>query len=641
MTEPDPTPTPPSGYSGRWALVVTVLLIAVFAAIGWIQARQSSQIKTSVYYTEENIAWVFSQLELEFMQLRDNLRQTERYPQNIQPDALRERYEIFVSRIPLVQPDQISNLVEPQPTHVHTVGLIKKFVDQADPFLAENAVSALTPEVITQLRREIESLGDPIHDLSLMSINIMGQTINSRNEAARDQNRISIALNIFQGLLTIAFALLLLRQVRSLEKRKSELETSAIKLREALRGADVANVAKSAFLANMSHELRTPLNGILGMLSLIHAHKLQREQASYLRNAQESAEHLLSIVNDILDASKLESKNLQIDPIDIDLHRLLGEVESLMAAMAQSKGLTLQVNLSPAVPPWVKADGMRIKQILQNLLSNAIKFSSQGQLTLDIEVTGAPQTLTEGAVVPLRLRVSDQGIGIDEATQARLFQRFSQGDASTSRQYGGSGLGLEISRSLARLMGGDITVQSTPNRGSVFMVELQLLCAQAPQQVLAPAAPAPVLQRLPGTPGLDIVVAEDQAVNRKFMEVLLKLMGHQVRFAEDGEQAVREVRRAPPDVVFMDLHMPNMDGLEATRLLRAGADAGATVPIIAVTADAFEETHERALAAGMNAFLSKPVSIAQIESVLTQLFGIRGAAAAPKPQPAPPPAQTA
>jgi len=151
--------------------------------------------------------------------------------------------------------------------------------------------------------------------------------------------------------------------------------------------------------------------------------------------------------------------------------------------------------------------------------------------------------------------------------------------------------------------------------------------------VLAPAAPQPIPRRQPGTPGLDILVAEDQAVNRKFMEVILKLMGHQVRFAEDGEQAVREVRRAAPDVVFMDLHMPNMDGMEATQMLRSGGDAGATVPIIAVTADAFDETRERTLAAGMNAFLSKPVSIVQIEGVLTQLFGIRGAAVARKPQP--------
>jgi signal transduction histidine kinase/CheY-like chemotaxis protein len=636
VTEADLTPAQPSGNSGRWALVVTALLVAVFAAIGWIQVRQSSQIHTSVYYTEENISWIFSQLELEFMQLRDELRQAERYPQNIQPDALRQRYEIFVSRIPLVQPDQISSLVPPQPEHVHAVGLIKKFVDHADPFLSENAASTLTPEIITRLRGEMEPLGNPIHDMSLITIKIMGQTMSSRNEAARDQIRISIALNIFQGLLTITFALLLLRQVRSLEKRKSELETSAIKLRQALRGADVANVAKSAFLANMSHELRTPLNGILGMLSLIQAHKLQREQADYLLHAQESAEHLLSIVNDMLDASKLESNNLQIDPTYINLHRLLHQIKSLMAALARSKGLTLQMNLSPTVPPWVKADGIRIKQILQNLLSNAIKFSSQGQITLDIEVADTPQALTDSAVVLLRLRISDQGIGIDEATQARLFQRFSQGDASTSRQYGGSGLGLEISRSLARLMGGDITVHSEPNRGSVFTVELELLCAKAPPPVLAPA-PSP--HREAGTQGLDIVVAEDQAVNRKFMEVMLKLMGHQVRFAEDGEQAVNEVRRAPPDVVFMDLHMPNMDGLEAARMLRAGADAGATVPIIALTADAFEETRKRALAAGMNAFLSKPVSIAQVEAVLTQLFGIRGAAVAPKPQSAPFPAQ--
>ena len=623
--------------SGRWAQAVTVILIAVFVAIGWIQTRQMQLIDSTVYYTDENIAWVFSQLELEYMQLRDDLRQAQRYPDKLEPDALRQRYEIFVSRIPLVQPDQIKRLVQPQPEHVRAVKLIQQFVDHADPFLSDGLSTSLTPQVITELLNQVELLSEPIHDMSILTMDVMARAISRRNAAAREQGHISIALNIFQGLLTLTFAGLLIRQVRSLEKRRAELEALAVRLREARRGAEAANVAKSAFLANMSHELRTPLNGILGMLSLIPPNALDTGQAGYLLSAQESAEHLLSIVNDILDTSRLESKNLQISPIDIQLPPLLREVETLMAGLARAKGLGLKVNLSPDVPQWVRADGMRLKQILQNLLSNAIKFSAQGTVTLDIDALDLPQAAA-GAPLSLRLRISDQGIGMDEATQARLFQRFSQGDASTSRHYGGSGLGLEISRSLARLMGGDITLESQPGHGSVFTVQLQLLCGQAPPVALTPAA-APSLRREAGSQGLDIIVAEDQAINRKLMEVMLKRMGHQVRFAEDGEQAVAEVRRAPPDVVFMDLHMPNMDGLEATRILRAGSGAAATVPIIALTADVLEETQERALAAGMNAFLPKPVSMTQIESALTQLFGIRGAAVAQKPMPTPPPAQ--
>ena len=623
--------------SGRWAQAVTVILIAVFVAIGWIQTRQMQLIDSTVYYTDENIAWVFSQLELEYMQLRDDLRQAQRYPDKLEPDALRQRYEIFVSRIPLVQPDQIKRLVQPQPEHVRAVKLIQQFVDHADPFLSDGLSTSLTPQVITELLSQVELLSEPIHDMSILTMDVMARAISRRNAAAREQGHISIALNIFQGLLTLTFAGLLIRQVRSLEKRRAELEALAVRLREARRGAEAANVAKSAFLANMSHELRTPLNGILGMLSLIPPNALDTGQAGYLLSAQESAEHLLSIVNDILDTSRLESKNLQISPIDIQLPPLLREVETLMAGLARAKGLGLKVNLSPDVPQWVRADGMRLKQILQNLLSNAIKFSAQGTVTLDIDALDLLQAAA-GAPLSLRLRISDQGIGMDEATQARLFQRFSQGDASTSRHYGGSGLGLEISRSLARLMGGDITLESQPGHGSVFTVQLQLLCGQAPPVALTPVA-APSLRREAGSQGLDIIVAEDQAINRKLMEVMLKRMGHQVRFAEDGEQAVAEVRRAPPDVVFMDLHMPNMDGLEATRILRAGSGAAATVPIIALTADVLEETQERALAAGMNAFLPKPVSMTQIESALTQLFGIRGAAVAQKPMPTPPPAQ--
>ena len=625
MTEATPSAAPRALPSGRWAIAVTAVLLIVFLAIGWIQMRQVRQIDTTVYYTEENISWVFSQLELEYVSLRDSLRQAERYPENIDPAALRERYEIFVSRIPLVQPAQISRMVAPQPVHVRTVALIKQFIDQADPWLSENASTTLNPGLIARLLREMEPLGEPIHDMSLMTTRVMGETLGNRNAAAREQAHISIALNIFQGLLTLVFAVLLIRKVRSLEKRRAELEALADSLLEARRGADVANVAKSVFLANISHELRTPLNGILGMLSLISPRGLHPDQADYLLSAEQSAEHLLSIVNDILDASRLESKNLQIAPTDINLQQLVKEIASVMAGLARIKGLDLKVTVSPLVPQWVHADGMRIRQILQNLLSNAIKFSTQGKISLEIDTSGDACEALAGAMVMLRLRISDQGLGIDEETQSRLFQRFSQGDASTSRQHGGSGLGLEISRSLARLMGGDITLESRLNHGSVFTVQLPVRCAAAPLEAERPAA-LPT-RRPAGSPGLDILVAEDQAINRKFMEVMLKLMGHQVRFAENGEQAVAEVRRAVPDVIFMDLQMPAMDGLEATRILRLEPGAASTLPIIALTADAFEETHQRALAAGMNSFLSKPVSIAQVQSELTQLFGLRGAAA--------------
>lgn len=213
--------------SGRWAMAVTAVLLFVFLAIGWIQMRQVRQIDTTVYYTEENISWVFSQLELEYVSLRDSLRQAERYPENIDSAALRERYEIFASRIPLVQPAQISRMVAHQPVHIRTVALIKQFMDQADPFLSENASATLNPGLIARLLREMEPLGEPIHDMSLMTTRVMGETLGNRNAAAREQAHISIALNIFQGLLTLVFAVLLIRKVRSLEKRRAELEALA------------------------------------------------------------------------------------------------------------------------------------------------------------------------------------------------------------------------------------------------------------------------------------------------------------------------------------------------------------------------------------------------------------------------------
>ena len=232
----------------------------------------------------------------------------------------------------------------------------------------------------------------------------------------------------------------------------------------------------------------------------------------------------------------------------------------------------------------------------------------------------------------------DQGIGMDEATLARLFQRFSQGDASTSRRFGGTGLGLEISRSLARLMDGDILVRSTPGEGSVFTLNLPLTLAESAETDEVAETSAAVQYRPDDMPGLDVLVVEDQAVNRQYMQALLQRLGHDVRFAENGQLAVQACLQRAPDLVLMDLHMPVMDGLEATRVLRAQGGALGCVPIVALTADVFEETRQAALDAGMNAFVTKPVGIDAVQAALMQFYGQRGAGVPPEPEPlAPPP----
>jgi CheY-like chemotaxis protein/anti-sigma regulatory factor (Ser/Thr protein kinase) len=362
------------------------------------------------------------------------------------------------------------------------------------------------------------------------------------------------------------------------------------------------------------------------MLSLLRDTGLNARQVDYLRTATESADHLLTILNDVLDMSLLESGRLTLTEEPVSLRDLLREVEALMRPQAQAKSLSLHIDADPGVPEKVRADRTRVKQILFNLLNNAVKFSDRGVVVLDLRRA----TAEDGREV-LEFVVTDTGIGMDEATLGRLFRRFSQGDESRSRRHGGTGLGLEISRSLARLMGGDVTAKSVAGEGSSFTFRMPLHAVAAPAPPPA-AAPSPAGTPAPGMGSLRVLVAEDHPVNRQYMAALLEGMGHQPFFAGNGLEAVHAIREQRFDVVLMDLHMPLLDGVGATLSIRALPDtAAATVPIIALTADAFAQTRERCLMAGMNDFLAKPVSPERLSAMLRRLFG--GAAAADAPPP--------
>jgi CheY-like chemotaxis protein len=272
-----------------------------------------------------------------------------------------------------------------------------------------------------------------------------------------------------------------------------------------------------------------------------------------------------------------------------------------MSAPAEQKGLRFKVQVAPEVPERVQLDGTRTRQIVFNLVSNAIKFTDRGEVAIDARVEGAR----------LRITVRDTGIGIDAVTRSRLFQRFSLGDASRSRRWGGTGLGLEISRSLARRMGGDIELDSTPGEGSRFTVDLPLTAA-APAAPFAATAPAPPT----ATRRLRVLAAEDNEVNREVLAAMIGLQGHEVSFAHNGREAVSAMRARPADLVLMDLHMPEMDGIEAAREIRALPPPAGTVPIVALTADVFSDTRLRCIEAGMNDFLTKPVGVAELARLL-------------------------
>lgn len=420
-------------------------------------------------------------------------------------------------------------------------------------------------------------------------------------------------------LVVLAIAALSWRRRVRLERRLQSLEALTGTLQRVHRDAEQASLARSAFLAGLSHELRTSLQGLLGMLSLLRETGLTAHQIDYLKTATASADQLLAILNDILDLSQLEAGHLSLAPAAVDLRGLLRDVEALMRPQAMARGIALHVDADPGVPARVMADASRVRQVLLNLVGNAIKFSDRGAVVLDVRRLMGE----DGGPAMLEFLVTDDGIGMDEATLSRLFHRFQRADGSRARHPAGSGLGLEISRSLARLMGGDIDARSQLGVGTQMRFRLPLRDAPPPVATTLAAADAVAAPVQP----LRVLVAEDQPTHREFLAAVLQGMGHGTHFVADGEQAVAAVGDSRFDLVLMDLHMPRLDGITATRAIRALPDRqAATVPIVALTADAFDETRERCLVAGMNDFLAKPVSPQRLASLLRGLFGSAAAA---------------
>jgi len=399
------------------------------------------------------------------------------------------------------------------------------------------------------------------------------------------------------------------QRTEELEKTNLELTNKSVRLVNAMKKADEATRAKSAFLANMSHEIRTPLNAVLGMAELAMSVTEPDRKNHYLGRIMDAGKSLLAIINDILDFSKIEAHKLALEEIDFDVRRTMKAALDLHMLPAGKKGLDLTLSVDDDVPPALKGDPSRLDQILINLVGNAIKFTETGGVDVRVSLVEGPPDAPPGTPAKLLFSVNDTGVGIAEEKQKDIFESFLQADDSITRKHGGTGLGLTICTLLVELMGGEIGLESEEGKGSTFRFSARLKVGDADKVEAGNGGPAS--PQIPDTPRLRVLLADDNTLNRELATTLLTEQGHGVLDVTNGVQALEALKEAHFDLVLMDVQMPIMDGVSATRAIR-DPNSGVldpNIPIIALTAHALKGDRKRFLQAGMNDYISKPITM--------------------------------
>ncbi len=583
--------------TGLLGLGLTITAITV-----WQQSR--SLERTARLQADSVVAMTF-QLEREFLRTRHALQMALTQGATAEWSAVQQRFDILVSRIELLRENPTVERLARTDLYQQLWPELKTLHAKTDPLLLSPAASQAGLRGVLE---HMMQMGPQVQALSQAANGLVSRQMEEQLQLASAQERQLLVLLMAQAGLLLLATLGLWWRHRNQVREHRQLQQLNAELASARDAAEQANRAKSQFLANMSHELRTPFNGMLGMMQQLENGPLNEVQRDQLHTAQHSARHLLNLLNDILDLSALDSGKLGIQPEPVQLRHLIRDVQQWVQVMASEKGLSLGVHMDRDCPEWVMTDPTRVRQILLNLLSNAVKFTTQGGVRVDV----SSQTDVDGQVL-WTLQVLDTGSGMDADTLARVFERFVRADDSLTRAQGGTGLGLEISRTLARRMGGDITASSVPGQGSCFRLVLRTTLARAP----AGEQLQPPQQRQPAETGSwHVLVAEDHPVNRKVLGIMLRNLGHQVSFAEDGAQALAMARERSYDMVLMDIHMPNMNGLDSARAIRALPGERSRVPIIAVTADVMNDAESRSLEAGMDDFIPKPIEPRRLEQAM-------------------------
>ncbi|MBL8572891.1 MAG: response regulator [Hyphomicrobiaceae bacterium] len=594
-----------------------MLLIGVGAVFGTLVVHQREMRER----VSEDVLWAAYQLDRETTKLSNALLTRAQDPTAMSTEQLAQRYDILYSRTDYITKGHFPGRFGGDRRVLELMHQIDAGVRALTPAFDEIAAGT-EPDVATVLglrARVMAIQGGTERFLGLTN------SIHSDLETYSRQKTQTLYMALAAGVslltATMVAAITLLRsQLRTIGLAHARSERLSRDLERALVAAEDGARVKSAFLATMSHEIRTPMNGVIGMASLLSSTDLSHEQRRYVRTIEECSVALLALIDDVLDFTKLESGRLEVEATPAIVADLADGAADIVRDRIESKGLTLAVNLAYDLPDVVITDGARIRQVLLNLLGNAAKFTDTGTVTLNVF---SRKGADEGIHV-LRFEVVDTGIGISNEAQVRLFQEFSQVDASINRRYGGSGLGLAISRKIVHALDGRIGVDSTTGQGSRFWFEIPVEEINlAPMMVRGPVSrriEATSETHAPTRERLNILVVEDNSVNKEVVRALLEKLGHTVDVASDGRESLEALGKARYDLVFMDMQMPVMDGLEATRRIREMPEPVASVRIVGLTANAFISDRNKCLEAGMDEFVTKPIDRAKLEAVLARKF---------------------
>jgi signal transduction histidine kinase/CheY-like chemotaxis protein len=602
----------PGGWSSEqhrpmmriWSVVIGIVALAMAGLVSQSMLLVRAE-QRHAQVVGDNTAWSIYQVQAEVLRLRVAVQDASAAPGSPEAAAaIQLRYQVALSRAEALGVGEVAKLLDAGGV---PAGLVK---DVADRFAALGPLvdAAVIGRGRADLLKQLSELDEPVQRMTIDAVQATSLVQQRSHDRLADRlDELHTVLALLGGCF-ISLILFLLLRIRSEREQRARAEALAREMREAREVAERASRVKTDFLTTMSHEIRTPMNGVIGMSDLLLQADLTTDQRQLASTLSRSAHNLLAIIDDILDLSRLDAGKFVLVPAAFDFSELVNSVADLFRPQATSRGLKLETKLPRGTMPMLEGDAGRIRQVLLNLVGNAVKFTERGSVAIEVALEPA----TEGGVL-MRCAVRDSGIGIAPSDQQRLFSQFYQADVGNRRRFGGSGLGLAICRRLLDLMGGLIRVESTPGQGSTFTFTVPLRLAPTPVQ--PPVAPQ-AASNGPKLARMRVLVAEDNLTNQMVVRAMLSRLGQTVEIVSDGAQAVEAVQTGEFDLVLMDVQMPEVDGYEATRRIRALDGPVAGIPIVALTANAVAGYEELSLKAGMNGHVAKPVTLAGLAALL-------------------------